>query len=268
MEKAPFFSIITVTRNAEAELPVTVRSLRAQTFTDYEWIIIDGASTDNTVEIARNCFNPDRDILVSEPDNGVYEAMNKGLRLASGSYVNFLNAGDAYADADALKAVRDTCQGADVIYGDTVFVLRGGMTRYRRVGPIERTISHRMPVCHQSTFTARRLHMVYPFDTSYTVAADYAAIASMFVGGAHMRYVERPLNVDTIRPDAVSIRGRVSAAKEHRRIRTEILRQSLLVAQYRYLKDRAHIAIVKHLQTIPDGLLRRLLPESVRRRIY
>ena len=75
---APFFSVITVCRNAESVLGATAESLRVQGFTDYEWVVVDGDSTDNTCDIARKYLDAMRDIIVSEPDDGVYFAMNIG----------------------------------------------------------------------------------------------------------------------------------------------------------------------------------------------
>ena len=101
MAKSPLFSIITITYNAEQTLPATLASVDAQTFTDYEHLIIDGASTDATCSLANAPGNMRRHTF-SEPDRGLYDAMNKGLARARGEYLLFLNAGDAFSSCGIL----------------------------------------------------------------------------------------------------------------------------------------------------------------------
>ena len=98
----PFFSIVTITFNASAELPATLRSVAGQTFSDYEHIIVDGASRDNTIALVRNSGIRGLRIL-SEPDKGLYDAMNKGIVAATGRYLIFLNAGDAFHAATTAR---------------------------------------------------------------------------------------------------------------------------------------------------------------------
>ena len=117
----PLISVITVTYNAAKELPATLESLAAQTFSDFEHLIIDGASSDDTLAIARKMSPKAR--IVSEPDKGLYDAMNKGLRTAKGDYILFLNAGDAFHAPDSLQAYADAAgPDVDIIYGDTIVV--------------------------------------------------------------------------------------------------------------------------------------------------
>ena len=106
------FSIITITYNAEKFLPRTVDSVLAQRYADVEHIIVDGASTDNTLQVASDYMqrsyaaqNGHEVRIVSEPDNGLYYAMNKGLQQATGDYVCFLNAGDSFPDGNVLDAI-------------------------------------------------------------------------------------------------------------------------------------------------------------------
>ena len=115
----PLISIITITFNAAAELLPTMESVAHQTFKGFEHLIIDGASTDNTLELARKSGTKSLRIL-SEPDNGLYDAMNKGLRMARGKYVLFLNAGDTFHADDTLALYAAKAAGSpDIIYADT-----------------------------------------------------------------------------------------------------------------------------------------------------
>ena len=124
---APLFSVITVTYNAEDTLPATLASVRSQTFGSFEHIIVDGASRDRTIALAQENA-PACQILVSGPDRGLYDAMNKGLGMARGEYVVFLNAGDTFHSSSTLADVADAVMANDfpgVVYGQTDLVDAG-----------------------------------------------------------------------------------------------------------------------------------------------
>lgn len=97
-------SIITVTYNASSTVETTLRSIAKQTWTDYEHIIVDGASTDDTLQKV-NAITTNNQRVISEPDNGLYDAMNKGIDMAKGEYLLFLNAGDAFHSPDTLSHI-------------------------------------------------------------------------------------------------------------------------------------------------------------------
>ncbi len=176
MHNQPLISIITITYNAAPNLAPTMKSVAEQTCNDFEHLIIDGASSDNTLEIARKMSSPNLRIL-SEPDNGLYDAMNKGLKMAKGKYVIFLNAGDAFHSNDVLANYAEAAKkDPDIIYSDTVIV-----DKTRKVlGPRHLSVPNvltfssfksGMLICHQA-FMARR--DIAPFyDTSYKFSADY-----------------------------------------------------------------------------------------------
>lgn len=175
-DHTPLISIITITYNAAGELAPTMKSVKEQSFTDYEHLIIDGASTDNTLETARTLATSSLRIL-SEPDNGLYDAMNKGLAMARGRYVLFLNAGDSFHSADSLEAYgREAGKGADIIYADTVVVDRDRnfiSPRHLSAPPILslHSFSKGMLVCHQAFMVRREIAPKY--DLHYRFSADY-----------------------------------------------------------------------------------------------
>lgn len=175
----PLLSIVTVSRNAEREMKLTADSIALQTFRNFEWIVIDGASTDATVEVARHIGDPESTIIVSEPDRGVYDAMNKGLSLVKGTYVLFLNAGDRLHSADTLQIIADTAVRHDypgIIYGQTDIVNVDGRKISDRhlLAPDSLTLqsfANGMVVCHQSFVALTEL--TQPFDLRYRFSADY-----------------------------------------------------------------------------------------------
>lgn len=174
----PKFSIITVTYNAAAVLEDTIQSVITQTYKDVEYIIVDGNSTDRTLEIAAK-YKEHIHRIVSEPDKGLYDAMNKGIKLATGDYLCFLNAGDELHEDDTLQLMVHSIIGRewpDVIYGETAIVdEEGHFLRMRRLSAPEelnwKSFKKGMLVCHQAFFARRTLVPLY--DLKYRFSADF-----------------------------------------------------------------------------------------------
>jgi glycosyltransferase involved in cell wall biosynthesis len=173
---SPLFSIITVTYNAASVIAPTLKSVKEQSFTDFEHLIVDGASRDDTVALARDAGIPQMRI-VSEPDKGLYDAMNKSISLATGKYLIFLNAGDRFSAPGTLARIAEAATSApDIIYGQTQLVnAEGKIVGMRHLtAPAHLTadsFKHGMLVCHQA-FIARR-ELVPLYDLSYRFSADY-----------------------------------------------------------------------------------------------
>ncbi|WP_277120764.1 glycosyltransferase family 2 protein [Bacteroides ndongoniae] len=175
----PKFSVITVCYNAQATIEDTIQSVIAQTYHHVEYIIVDGASKDRTLSII-NRYRDRITTVVSEPDKGLYDAMNKGLRLATGDYVCFLNAGDSFHEDDTLQqmvhTLRELTELPDVLYGETALVdAEGHFVRMRRLQAPEHLTWHSfrqgMLVCHQAFFAKRTL--AEPYDLRYRFSADF-----------------------------------------------------------------------------------------------
>lgn len=180
-ESAPIFSIITVTYNAESTIEATMRSIKQQTFRPIEHIIIDGASKDNTLYII-NKYKDKNTKVISEPDHGLYDAMNKGIRLATGTYLCFLNAGDTFHEQDTLaKMVNGAGLMANeklpaILYGQTAIVdAERHFLRMRHHTAPElltwKSFQQGMLVCHQAFFVKRTL--AEPYDLQYKYSSDY-----------------------------------------------------------------------------------------------
>lgn len=172
----PTISIITVTYNAGQFIEVTLNSVSHQTFTNYEHIIIDGKSSDDTLDIIQRCNNR-RLRVYSEPDNGLYDAMNKAIKLAKGKYIIFLNAGDQFFSIEVLDKIFLKLKGEDFIYGDTLVLCSDGTTRpYHKTKPNQKNMSYKrfidgMVICHQSIIVKKE--KVAEFDNkNYKIAAD------------------------------------------------------------------------------------------------
>lgn len=174
----PLFSIITVTYNAASTLPATLRSVGEQTCKLYEYLVIDGDSKDGTADLA-NASGINNLTVVCEPDRGLYDAMNKGLGLAKGDYVIFLNAGDSFHSPNVLQLIADTIMENDypgIVYGQTQIV----NADRKRIGDRHLTapailtldsFKEGMVVCHQAFIVLRKL--VDNYDTRYKFSADF-----------------------------------------------------------------------------------------------
>lgn len=174
----PKFSVITVIYNAAAVLEDTIQSVISQTYHHVEYILIDGGSTDGTLDIIAR-YRDRIATVVSEPDKGLYDAMNKGMRLATGDYLCFLNAGDSFHEDDTLQSIAHSLTGntlPDVIYGQTALVDgEGHFVRMRRLSAPEhldwKSFKQGMLVCHQAFFAKRTL--AEPYDLRYRFSADF-----------------------------------------------------------------------------------------------
>ncbi|MBR5860003.1 MAG: glycosyltransferase [Bacteroidaceae bacterium] len=178
MTLRPKFSIITVTYNAASVIVPTLESVRAQTYSNYEYILVDGGSKDDTVAIAK-ASGIEFAHIISERDKGIYDAMNKGIALATGDYLCFLNAGDAFYAPDTLQtladAIADEKELPDVLYGETAEVDENrNFVRMRRLQAPERldwrSFRNGMLVCHQAFYARRDIAPMY--DLKYRLSAD------------------------------------------------------------------------------------------------
>lgn len=182
------FTIITCTYQAEKELERTLRSVLEQTYKDVEHLIVDGASTDATQQLAQTYAtesqvqnNGHQVMVTSEPDKGLYDAMNKGLRHATGDYVLFLNAGDTFPSESTLTQVAACAEGENVLpgvlYGDTDIVdNEGRFVRHRRLSPPKKlswkSFMQGMVVCHQAFYARTDLAKKVPYQLKYRYSAD------------------------------------------------------------------------------------------------
>lgn len=190
-------TLITCTYNAEAVLQRTLDSVLKQKHRDIEHIIVDGKSKDATVSIAQQ-YKAQNDLMrtghkvtiISEPDEGLYDAMNKGIQMATGDYLCFLNAGDCLTTLPQVP-VNSTGEVFSVIYGETDIVDEDGkFLHHRRLRAPElltwRSFRHGMTVCHQSFYANTAIAKRTPYNMKYKVSADVDWCIRIMKEGEHM----------------------------------------------------------------------------------
>lgn len=171
---APLLAVITVCRNAQATIERALDSVAAQKFSAIEYIVVDGASTDATLSLVR-ARDGLVDRLISEPDTGIYNAMNKGVAVATGSFVWYLNADDAYLPGSlaAFLAQIRVHSSVGMFYGDWIGIDVNGKNIERKTS-IELGWHYRL--CHQAMAMRRDVMGSQPFDERYKICADFDAI--------------------------------------------------------------------------------------------
>jgi len=169
--------IVTITYNNYKGLVKTTESIMKQKYKSINWIIIDGASEDNTVEyinqITRSAESSININIISEKDNGIYDAMNKGIEYSKGDYIIFLNAGDEFNSNDVLSSIFDNLSlSPTLIYGNYNRETNNGLLSLVKAKPIL-YIYHSLPTSHQAIFYKRSLIDKQRYNLTYTVSSDY-----------------------------------------------------------------------------------------------
>lgn len=186
-------SVITVTLNAVQGFRTTARSIAEQDFPSREWIVIDGGSTDGTVAIIRD-FEQHINYWSSEPDKGIYDAMNKGLSKARGEWVIFMNAGDYFPGPGILTRVLAHADNSEeILYGDTL-IPYGNFTRLRYAGRPDELVKG-MAICHQALYARRSIIPEGGFDTAWPICADVDMLLKWWKEGRRFHYVGFPCAV-------------------------------------------------------------------------
>ena len=240
-------SIITATYNSGKTLRDTIESVLRQSYTDYEYIVKDGGSKDDTLEIVK-AYAPkfgDKIKAISEPDQGIYDAMNKGIQMATGDVIGILNSDDFYTSADALQVIADTFANNDIdaTYGDIHFVNDDDLSkcvRYYSSAIFRRSFMRLglMPA-HPSFYCKKVVYEKYGvFDTSYKVAADFENLLRIiYVGNIKTKYI--PKDFVTMRTGGASTTGlssRTQIMKDHlRALKTNGIYSNVFLLSLRYV---------------------------------
>ncbi len=183
-------SVITVVYNNVSMIESTIQSVVSSNFSDFEYIVIDGNSNDGTTEVIKKYSNQITQ-FISESDNGIYHAMNKGVNLSKGLYCIFMNSGDRFVDKDVLSTFSKVLQTNkyDIVYGDVITSDINGNTNLRKAElPCNK---HRMYFCHQSAFVSTYLLKKYPYDESYNMSADLKFFKQCYNLGYPFKYISQ-----------------------------------------------------------------------------
>ena len=233
--KESTLSIITICRNEVSRIRRTIDSVIQQSDPEFEWIVVDGASTDGTLDLLQ-LHQPPISRLISEPDQGLYDAMNKGIHIASGEFILFLNAGDRLQNQEVVRAFRSKAFTADVVVGDIHVVFEDSREQYRKSSEnyLDRDLLYWRSFPHQVTFIKRALFEKFgTYDLSFKIASDWEffarVIANHEVSVAAWNYC-----VAVFTNDGISARLENRKQLRHERQR---IRKMHYPARYRWRRD-------------------------------
>jgi glycosyltransferase involved in cell wall biosynthesis len=208
----PLITVITVVLNRRDDLETTIRSVLDQTYDNIEYVVIDGGSSDGTLEVIRK-YSRDIDHWLSETDSGIYDAMNKGILYAHGMWINFMNAGDIFYDSTVIEDIVSTMQGnADVIYGDHQIMYDKDSSKIWKA-QVSDQLWKGMIFCHQSVFVRTDLMKQQPFSVSNKLTSDFDLLYSLYRKGYTFLKCDRI--IATVSADGLSGSKSVSTAAHH-----------------------------------------------------
>lgn len=239
-------SIITISYNNAKGLLRTIESVISQTYTDYEYIIIDGGSSDNSKQIIES-FSDRITYWVSEPDKGVYHAMNKGIAVAKGEYLHFLNSGDRYAASDVLERTFTKEYSESLLRGIQICDYGTHQIRWENLGNREVTLYDMFvnTLLHQATFIRHDMFDKYgKYDESLKIVSDWKFFFQAILGGEKTAF----LNFDIVLFEMEGISTNKSHGERHleerRRVIKELMPRNMLsdYERLRFLESDAYIA--------------------------
>lgn len=196
-------SIITINYNNCDGLRRTIDSVVSQSFDDYEWIVIDGGSTDGSRELIEQYSN--RFVFwISEPDNGIYNAMNKGIEKANGEWMLFLNSGDWLYSNDTLKKVFSQDYDTDILYGDVMYHWpdQRGMELERKPDNLSLYFFYTDTLCHQATFYKKEIFDTHRYNESFRICSDWALYIQLLTEGYKFQHL--PFCISNFAQDGIS----------------------------------------------------------------
>lgn len=246
MMNSPRISVVTVCYNAADAIEKTILSVVHQIYQNIEYIVVDGGSKDGTVDIISK-YRDRIAYFVSERDHGIYDAMNKAIQVATGDWINFMNAGDLFATdhiIDKIFGQEADYAGQDVIYGDTLFNYSGTPITYK-AKPLS-TLDYRMAFCHQSSYVRTALMKASGFDLRYRFVADYAFFYHLYSTGHSFYYFPMVMTI-------YSLEGGYTYSNV-----LKMMREEHLISQKRDLKWFGHL-----LYTYQSFLLHRIMPPDI-----
>jgi len=219
-KKNPLVTVVTAVYNRVLDIEKTILSIINQTYNKVQFIIIDGGSTDGTLDIIKK-YEKNIDIWLSEQDRGVYDAMNKGIKLAKGEWINFMNAGDSFANEEVIENIfkENDFNNYGVIYGDA-FIKTDFKKFYAKCTEpffLSKKYCVGKGICHQSVFVKKSLASKYKFDLDYKISADYKMLSEIYKSGQDFFYFNNAIANYWIE-DGLSKKNQITAWKEDAKI--------------------------------------------------
>jgi len=257
----PVITVVTVVYNGAETIENTILSCIHQTYQEIEYIIVDGKSKDNTVEIISK-YSSKIACFISEPDNGIYDAMNKAIEAATGDWIIFMNSGDLFHDYNVLLKIADLILNdkskLEIIYGKTLYKINEVLIKSIPI-PLEK-IKREMIFCHQSTFVKMDLIKSNLFNTKYKFAADYEMMYTFYCQNKKFKYVDFFISIFdqdsgiTLKNFKQSTRERYSIHKDYGSIQNTFLmyktiyriQTGILLKKLIPLKFRNYLFIIKN----------------------
>lgn len=237
-------TIITICYNDKEGLVRTLKSVECQTCKDFQYIIIDGASTDGSVELLKQ-YTEMIDYQISEKDNGIYNAMNKGIKQAQGEYCLFLNAGDSLCACDTIEKVHSLLGGADFVSGDTICTFSDGHTSvWRAVNQVTTYLMAIYSLSHQATFIRTNLLKQRPYREDLRIVSDWEQMFyELIICDRSYKRIEVPI--------CEFAQGGISSSQKENRERE---RQKVLDEHFskRMQLDIVHPALLVRIATLAD----------------
>ena len=191
-------TVATVCYNSIDTIEDTIKSVVLQRYDDVEYIIVDGASDDGTMDIINRYKDVHGIVTLSEPDKGLYDAMNKAIGLATGDYILFMNSGDVFSDENVIKDLSAVlAEGHDLVFGNVIRNKPQGqiIEKYHGKHKIMSLLLQGRMMCHQSIFTRIDVMRQYGFDLQYSITADYDLIMRLMHDKRDLVYVDRTVSV-------------------------------------------------------------------------
>lgn len=243
----PLISIITVVFNGEKYLEETIQSVINQTYSNVEYIIIDGGSSDGTLDIIKK-YEERIDYWVSEKDRGIYDAMNKGIKLCSGDIVGLINSDDWY-EKDIFKEVINYFYNndTDILCGNINYV-KENKTIVENINSNLYKMNYRMSICHPSVFVKKAIYNKYLYDTAYSIASDYDFLLKLMVKKYKFSYLNK--TIANMRMGGISYKNKIIGENEQLQIIKNNFRNNLLKLSIVLVIRQASLIYVKYIKKL------------------
>ncbi len=229
MIKYPLVSIVTVVYDSVSDIEATICSVLNLSYPKLQYIVIDGGSKDGTLSIIEK-YKSQIDIIISEPDKGIYDAMNKSINYCKGEWVNFMNSGDIFHSSTTLDGVFKNISFNDyaVIYGKHK-VAYGDKVLFKTPNPIT-DLYKGMTIQHQSIFVKKCILEKYPFNTRYKFAADYDLVYNCYKRALGITFVD--IFISIVSANGISESNSISTYKEFKKIALDYEGENKRVLKY------------------------------------